>query len=161
VAISKVEVRGIDAAVPAPGVLEGLTSADLIVLCPSNPFVSIGPILSVPGVRAAIELGRERGARVAGVSPIIGGSTVKGPAARMLLEFGYPASAAGVAAVYTGLLEAFLIDPLDAGQAAEIGSAGIETIVADALMRGRRGEARLARVLLRRCVPGWNRRTRE
>ena len=159
VAISQVEVHGIEAAVPAPGVLEALTSADLIVVCPSNPFVSIGPILGVPGIRPALEMARERGARVAGVSPIIGGATVKGPAARMLGEFGYPASAAGVAQVYDGLLDAFVIDPQDADQADAIGATGAEPIIADALMRGRRGEARLARVVLTRCVPGWDRRT--
>jgi LPPG:FO 2-phospho-L-lactate transferase len=149
VAIKAVSVRGIDEAAPAPGVLEALRSADLIVVCPSNPFVSIGPILQVPGVRDAVAAAKGRGARVAGVSPLIGGATVKGPAARMLIEFGYAPSAAGVAAVYDGLLDLFLIDPVDAHLSDEIANLGARPFVADALMRGRRGERRLARVMLR------------
>jgi LPPG:FO 2-phospho-L-lactate transferase len=151
VAIRAVEVHGIEQATAAPGVLDALASATLIALCPSNPFVSIGPILSVPGVRQAIEHARQRGVRVAAVSPIIGGATVKGPAARMLVELGYAPSAAGVAACYAGLVDTFLIDPLDRALADEISGLGMRPIVADALMRGRRGEARLARVLLRAC----------
>jgi LPPG:FO 2-phospho-L-lactate transferase len=149
VAISGVDVRGLRQAVTAPGVLEALEVADLIVLCPSNPFVSIGPILSVRGVREAIQAARARGVRVAAVSPLIGGATVKGPAARMLAELGYPPTAAGVLRVYGGLVDVYVIDPLDRGLATEIGALGARPVVADALMRGRRGEARLARALLR------------
>jgi LPPG:FO 2-phospho-L-lactate transferase len=149
VAISRVEVRVLSAARPAPGVLEALDSADAIVLCPSNPFVSIGPILGVPGVREAIEAARRRGVCVAAVSPLIGGATIKGPAARMLSELGYAPTAAGVLQVYDGLVDVYLIDPVDRGLADEIGRLGARTVVADALMRGRRGEARLARVLLK------------
>src|SRR5262249_406912 len=79
VAISGVQVRDLERAEPAPGVLDALGAADLIVVCPSNPFVSIGPILSVPGVRKAIEAARTRGVPVAAVSPLIGGATIKGP----------------------------------------------------------------------------------
>src|SRR5579859_2592015 len=81
VAIRAVEVRGIQAARPAPGVIDAIESADLIVFCPSNPFVSVGPILQVPGVRAAIQSARTRGVLAAGISPLIGGATVKGPPA--------------------------------------------------------------------------------
>jgi LPPG:FO 2-phospho-L-lactate transferase len=150
VALQAVEVRGLEHAQPAPGVLEAFARADLIVLCPSNPFVSIGPILATPGVRQAIIAARGRGARVAGISPIIGGATIKGPAARMLVEFGHEPSAAGVASVYRELLDAFLIDPVDAALADAIQALGIQPLVVDALMRGRRGEARLARALLTR-----------
>jgi LPPG:FO 2-phospho-L-lactate transferase len=149
VAIRGVEVRGLSGARPAPGVLESVEAAELIVVCPSNPFVSIGPILRVTGVREAIDAARRRGAVVAGVSPLIGGATVKGPAARMLVELGYPPTAAGAASVYDGLLDVWLIDPVDARLSAEIEALGARPIVADALMRGRRGEARLARALLR------------
>jgi LPPG:FO 2-phospho-L-lactate transferase len=149
VAIRGVDVRGIAHAQPAPSVAEALQMSDLIVLCPSNPFVSIGPILQVSGIREAIETARKRGAVVAGVSPLIGGATVKGPAARMLVELGYPPTAAGVASVYKGLLDMWLIDPVDAQQSVDIAALGARPVVADALMRGRRGEARLARVLLR------------
>src|SRR3979411_308508 len=78
VTIKAVEVRGIDAAVPAPGVLEAFHKVDLIVVCPSNPFVSIGPILQVPGIRNAIVAAKGRGATGPGVSALIGGATIKG-----------------------------------------------------------------------------------
>jgi LPPG:FO 2-phospho-L-lactate transferase len=149
VAICGVRVEGIQAAAPAPGVIDALEAADLIVVCPSNPFVSIGPILQVPGVCEAIDRARARGTRVAGVSPLIGGATVKGPAARMLSELGHEPSAAGVAAVYRDFLDVWLIDSVDRGLAEQIVGYGIQPIVTDALMRGRPGEGRLARALLR------------
>jgi LPPG:FO 2-phospho-L-lactate transferase len=146
-------VRGLADAAPAPGVLEAIERADTIVVCPSNPFVSIGPILDVPGLREAVEAARRRGVCVAAVSPLIGGATIKGPAARMLVELGFPPTAAGVLQVYGGLVDLYLIDPQDRALTDEIGSHGARPVVADALMRGRRGEARLARVLLRAL--GW------
>ena len=148
VAISGFEVRGLGEARPAPGVVDSIGEADLIVLCPSNPFVSIGPILSVTGVRPAVEAARQTGVPVAAVSPLIGGATIKGPAARMLAELGYPPTAAGVLAVYGGLVDVYLIDPVDADLSDEVARLGARPVVADAFMRGRRGEARLARVLL-------------
>src|SRR5439155_15190920 len=153
VPIRAVEVRGISAAAPAPGVLEALAAADLVVICPSNPFVSVNPILQVPGVRDAVAEARRRKVLVAAVSPLIGGATIKGPAARMLTELGYKPSAAGVVSVYDGLLDVFLIDPQDAAQAGAIAAHGARPIIANALMKGRRGEARLARVLLSACLP--------
>jgi LPPG:FO 2-phospho-L-lactate transferase len=150
VAIRAVTVRGIDEAVPAPGVIEAIEQADAVVLCPSNPFVSIGPILQVSGVGAAIAAARERRRTVvAGVSPLIGGTTVKGPAARMLQELGFDATAAGAASVYGDLLDVWLIDPVDAALAPELVAAGVRPLIANALMKGRRGEARLARAFLR------------
>lgn len=149
--IRAVEVRGIAEADPAPGVLEALEAADLVVVCPSNPFVSVNPILQVPGVGHAMSAARRRGVLVAAVSPLIGGATVKGPAARMLTELGYTPSAAGVVSVYHGLLDVFLIDPQDAALAGTIAALGARPVIADALMKGRRGEARLARVLLKAC----------
>jgi LPPG:FO 2-phospho-L-lactate transferase len=149
VAISRVDVRGLDRAEPAPGLLEAIATADAIFICPSNPFVSIGPILQVPGVREAIEGSKRRGVCVAAVSPLIGGATVKGPAARMLSEFGFPATAAGVLQAYAGLVDVYLIDPADRALEPEVERLGARAVVVDALMRGRRGEARLARSLLK------------
>jgi LPPG:FO 2-phospho-L-lactate transferase len=149
VAISSINVRGIEQARPAPGVLESLETADLIVVCPSNPFVSIGPILAIHGVREAIARARGNGTCVAAVSPLIGGATVKGPAARMLSELGYAPTAAGVLSVYGGLIDVYLIDRIDAGLSDEVAHSGARPVVTDALMHGRRGEARLARVLLK------------
>jgi LPPG:FO 2-phospho-L-lactate transferase len=153
VAIRAVEVRGLATAEPAPGVLDAIDSAEAIFVCPSNPFVSIGPILQVPGVRAAIDAARKRGVCVAAVAPLIGGATVKGPAARMLAEFGFSPTAAGVLSVYDGLVDLYLIDPVDAGLAEDIRAWGAKPVIADALMRGRRGEARVARALLK-ALPG-------
>jgi LPPG:FO 2-phospho-L-lactate transferase len=152
VPIRAVRVRGIEEARPAPGLLEAIRGAELIVFCPSNPFVSLGPILQVAGVREAIADARRRGTPVAGVSPLIGGATVKGPAARMLTELGHEPTATGVAALFADLLDVFLIDPVDAHLAPAIRDLGPHPVVADALMRGRRGEARLARVLLRAAL---------
>ena len=149
VSISGVRLQGLDQAEPSPGVIDALASSELIVLCPSNPFVSIGPILSVRGVREAIEAARRRGVCVAAVSPIIGGATIKGPAARMLSELGYEATATGVLHVYNGLVDVYVIDEVDKALAAAVEKLGVRPVVTDALMRGRRGEARLARVLLR------------
>ena len=148
VPIAAVDVRGLPDARPAPGVLEAIAAAELIVVCPSNPFVSIGPILDVPGIRDAITAAKRHGTRVAGVSPLIGGATVKGPAARMLVELGYAPTAAGVARVYGDVLDCWLIDPIDRALAGELQAMSIQPVVANALMKGRRGEARLARVLL-------------
>jgi LPPG:FO 2-phospho-L-lactate transferase len=148
VAIQAVQVKGSERARPTRAVLDAIGAAELIVLCPSNPFVSIGPILELRGVRDAIQAARRRGAVTAAVSPLIGGSTVKGPAARMLAELGHPPTAAGVAGLYAGLLDVYLIDPVDADLADAVAATGARPVVADALMRGRRGEARLARVLL-------------
>jgi LPPG:FO 2-phospho-L-lactate transferase len=148
VAIRGVRFQGIDSAAPSDQVLEALGQADLVAFCPSNPFVSLGPILALKGVREAIQAVRQRGGQVLGISPIIGGQTVKGPAARMLRELGHPPTAAGVAAYYAGLLDAFLIDTVDAALADQVAATGARPIVADALMRHRRGEARLARLVL-------------
>jgi LPPG:FO 2-phospho-L-lactate transferase len=149
VAIRAVCFKGIEQARPAPGVLEALAGADLVVLCPSNPFVSLGPILAVPGVRDGVRAARSRGAKVGGVSPLIGGATVKGPAARMLAELGHEPTAASVAALFADLLDVYLLDPVDAELAGRVRECGAQPEIADALMRGRRGAARLARVLLR------------
>ncbi|HET6317586.1 MAG TPA: 2-phospho-L-lactate transferase [Chloroflexota bacterium] len=148
VAIRAVRFDGIAEAQPAPALLEAIAEADLIVICPSNPFVSIAPILAVRGVKDAIIRARAR-AKVAAVSPLIGGATVKGPAARMLVELGFEPSALGVAQQYAELLDVFLIDPVDTHLADQIRALGMQPVIGDALMRGRRGEARLARLLLR------------
>ncbi len=148
VAIRAVRFDGIAEAEPAPGLMEEIAAADVIVICPSNPFVSIAPILAVRGVKDAIARARTH-AKVAAVSPLIGGATVKGPAARMLVELGFEPSAAGVAQQYAGLLDVFLIDSIDAHLADKIRALDMQPVIGDALMRGRRGEARLARLLLR------------
>jgi len=140
-----VEFAGADEARPAPGVLEAIARADAILIAPSNPFVSIGPILAVPGVREAIAAAK---APVVTVSPIVGGEAIKGPAAKMFRSLGGEASAAGVAAHYRGLVGTLVIDELDANQAGAVAAAGVRPVVADTIMRGPREKANLARVAL-------------
>jgi LPPG:FO 2-phospho-L-lactate transferase len=141
-----VRFRGVAEARPAPGVLEALAAADGIVLAPSNPVVSLGPILAVPGVRAALRAAR---APVVGISPIVGGATIKGPADRMLRGLGYAVSPAGVAGLFADLLDAFVLDRVDAASAPEVEALGVRPVVADTIMRGPAEKAALARVVVR------------
>lgn len=134
---------GIEAARPSPGVLEALDAADLAVLCPSNPWVSIDPILSVPGVRPALEA-----QPVVAVSPIIGGQAVKGPAAKMYAELGIEPSAISVARHYGTLLDGFVLDEQDRNQAGEVEALGIRTLVTDTLMKSPDDRRRLAEEVL-------------
>ena len=116
---------------PGPGVLDALREAQTILFCPSNPIVSIGPILAMPDVRAAVRRSR---APVVAISPIVGGAPVKGPADRLMRGVGVEVSARGVAELYRGLIDAFVIDERDAGLAADIEAMGIRTRVLDTIM---------------------------
>jgi LPPG:FO 2-phospho-L-lactate transferase len=108
--VTGVRFEGAETALPAPGVLEALDEADLVVIAPSNPFVSIQPILAVPGIREA--LARKR---VAAVSPLVGGETLRGPLAEMMESLGHESTAAGVAALYGDLVDRFVVAPGDPG----------------------------------------------
>ena len=145
------DVVGIDLsaarrAKPAPGVLESLRAASVIVLCPSNPVVSIGPILAVPGIREAM---RASGAPVVAISPIIAGAPVKGPADRLLRGLGIEVSARGVAELYREVAQAFVLDQRDAALEPDLRSLGLRTAVVDTLMRDDAQAARLAEAALR------------
>lgn len=131
---------GVEAARPGPGVLEAIDHSDAVVICPSNPWVSINPILAVDGVRPA--LSRKK---VVAISPIIAGKTVKGPAAKMYAELGIRPSALAVAQHYGSLLSAFILDDLDTSLAKDI---GVETRLTDTLMNTRADRRRLAQVVL-------------
>ena len=143
--VRAIRFDGIDAAVPAPGVLEALLDADVVAIAPSNPVVSIGPILAVPGVRDAL---RRTPAKVAAVSPIIGGRTIKGPADRMMASLGMTPTAAGVAAAYADLLDVLVIDEQDAELAPEVERAGVRCVVAPTIMRGPAEKRALAETAL-------------
>ena len=145
-----VEVKGIrfagaDTARPAPGVLEAIAGADALVICPSNPIVSIAPLLAVPGIAAAVA---ERRTDVVAVSPIIAGRALKGPADRMLTELGFEASAVGVARLWSHLAATLVVDQQDADLAAEIEAEGMRCVVAPSVMSGPMEAANLARVVL-------------
>ncbi|HEY3116652.1 MAG TPA: 2-phospho-L-lactate transferase [Chloroflexota bacterium] len=143
--VREVHFPGIEHARPAPGVLGAIAEADAIIVAPSNPFVSIGSILAVPGVRQAL---RERRERTAAVSPIIDGSAVKGPADRMLRSLGVESSAYGVATLYQDFVSTFVIDEQDAALADRIRELGMKVVVAQTIMRGPSEKRALATVAL-------------
>ena len=126
---------------PAPGVLESLRAASVIVLCPSNPVVSIGPILAVPGIREAL---RASGAPVVAISPIVAGAPVKGPADRLLRGLGIEVSARGVAELYREIAQAFVLDQRDAALEPDLRALGLRTCVTDTIMRDDAHATRLA-----------------
>jgi len=138
--VDGVRFEGAEAARPAPGVLEALEAADLVAIAPSNPFVSIGPILAVAAIREALE---RRSVPAVAVSPLIGGEAVRGPAARMLARMAGGTSPAHVAARYEGLIDALVIDEADAGLAA-----GVRTIVTRTMMDDGEGRRRVAEAVL-------------
>ncbi len=118
------------------------------MICPSNPLVSVGPILAVPGMREAIAAARGRGVPVVAVSPIIGGRALKGPADRMLASLGHEATALGVARLYADLADVFVLDKVDADLAGDVEALGVRAVVADTIMSDDPTRARLAAVVL-------------
>ncbi|MFN0070105.1 MAG: 2-phospho-L-lactate transferase [Chloroflexota bacterium] len=140
--VLEIAYTGADAALPAPRVLESIASADTVILCPSNPLVSIGTTLAVPGMRDAL---RETRATIVAVSPIVGGGTIKGPADRMMRGLGMEVSPVGVARAYEDFLDALVLDEQDAAYAAEIEALGIRARVTDTIMRDIIAKERLAR----------------
>ena len=140
---------GTDEARPAPGVLEAIRLTQAIIMCPSNPWVSLDPILAIPGLRLALKAHAQgQHCPVVGVSPILGGKTVKGPAAKMYAELGIEPSAVSVARHYVGLLDGFVIDRQDAQLAAEIEALGMQVLVTQTLMLTPDDRRRLAAEVL-------------
>lgn len=139
-----VDFRGLAGAKAGPEVLDSLRSADAVVLCPSNPVVSIGPILALPEVRAALT----DHPRVIAVSPIIEGKPLKGPADRLMAAVGAEVSAAGVAEMYRDFIDIFVIDDLDAGEAPRVEALGVDVLVTDTVMTDPAASARLAQAIL-------------
>lgn len=147
---AQVEVRAVNyagapSARPAPGVLDALQTADAVLVCPSNPITSIGPILAVPGV---VEGLRATEAAVVAVSPIVGGDAVSGPAGRLMAGAGLPVSATGVVRAYGGWLDVLVFDERDRALAAEIQAAGAAAVSAPTMMSSREAEVTLARHVL-------------
>lgn len=145
VAVRAVSFTGADAARPAPGVLEALAAAEQIVICPSNPIVSIGPLLAIPGIGAALAARRDD---VVAVSPIVAGAALKGPADRLLVELGHEASVVGVARCYAGVAGTLVIDEADAGLAGAVEAEGLRAIVAPTVMSTPERAAALGRLVL-------------
>jgi LPPG:FO 2-phospho-L-lactate transferase len=147
--VHEVRFRGIDAAQATPEVVAALYAAEVVVIAPSNPIVSIDPILAVPGMRPALDAAEKRGVPIVAVSGIIGGKALKGPADRMLASLGEVSSAVGVAARYQGLLTHFVMDDVDAPLATEVDALGIRTLVTDTIMSDDAARARVGREVLR------------
>jgi len=145
VPISNVRFEGAENSKPAPGVLDAIESADLIVIAPSNPLVSIAPVLAVPGIRDALVRRRKN---VIAVSPIIAGAALKGPADRMLAELGHDASVLGVAALYNEFVSTLVIDTADDSLKSAVGSFGLNCIVTETIMSKPGVSESLARTVL-------------
>lgn len=142
--VLSVRYAGAEDARPAPGVLDALRVADAIVICPANPILSIAPILAVPGVRDAVAAH----SRVVGISNLIAGAAIRGPADRLLADLGIEASCVGVARGYRDLCAAFVIDDQDAARAQEVEALGVRAVVTDTLMTDVHVAAALARETL-------------
>jgi LPPG:FO 2-phospho-L-lactate transferase len=146
--VREVRFAGIDAAAPTPEVRAAIAATEIIVIAPSNPIVSVEPILAVPGMREVLSEARDRGARIVAVSGIVGGRALKGPADRMLASLGREPSALGVARGYAGLIDTFVMDDVDASLAADVEALGIHAVVTDTIMTDDSSRARLAAAVL-------------
>jgi len=145
VPVSAVRFDGADTARPAPGVVEAIAAADTVVIAPSNPIVSIGPLLAVPGVRTALVARR---ASVVAVSPIIAGRALKGPADRLLTELGHEPSVVGVARLYADLSGTLVVDEADRDLAPRVEETGTRCLVTPTVMSGPAESAALAAAVL-------------
>lgn len=145
VPVTGVRFEGAERARPGPGVLEALAGADTVVICPSNPLVSIAPVLSVPGIREAVEARREDCVAVSG---IVGGAALKGPADRLMAELGHEVSVVGVARLYRSLAAALVIDSADADLADAVEAEGMRAVVTPSVMSSPEVARRLAEVTL-------------
>jgi LPPG:FO 2-phospho-L-lactate transferase len=144
-AVLGVEFVGAETARPAMGVVESIMASDRVIVCPSNPIVSIGAVLSVSGIRESL---RKTRARKVAVSPIIAGVPVKGPADKLLRGLGVEVSAFGVAKLYADFLDVFVIDSADVAEKRRIEQLGVEVVVVDTLMKNLATKTALARVVL-------------
>lgn len=146
--VKETRFEGIEASQPAAGVLDSILNADAVIVCPSNPMISIGPILAVPGVRDVL---RRTNATCVAVTPIIGGRALKGPSAEMLRDSGYEVSARGVAAIYQDFLDVFVLDETDSELAPQISALGLQVLEANTVMNTQSDKENLARFVLDAC----------
>jgi LPPG:FO 2-phospho-L-lactate transferase len=142
--VRNLRLRGIEASSVTPEVTDAIAEAEAVVIGPSNPLVSIGPILEVPGLREQLEGARTRGVPIVAVSGIIGGRAVRGPADRMLASLGHEATALGVARLYRDLAAIFVLDHLDATLAEAVARLGLRPVLTDTLMPDAAARRRLA-----------------
>ena len=152
--VLEVRFRGIEAAGITPEVKAAIEAADVIVIAPSNPIVSTGPILALPGVREALAAAAGNGTPIVAVSGIVGGRALRGPADRMLASLGLEPTALGVARIYAGIADRFVLDTVDRELAAPIEMLGMRTRVTDTVMTDDAARARLAAEVLEFAVAG-------
>ena len=145
VAVRSVRFAGADAARPGPGVVEALADADAVIIAPSNPVVSIGPLLAVPGIADALSARR---ADTVAVSPIVAGKALKGPADRLLRELGHEASVVGVARLYRDLAATLVVDRADADLVDAVEAEGVACVVTNTVMSSPEVAAELSRRIL-------------
>jgi len=143
--VEKIELRGIEQARPLPSVLDSIRNSDAIILAPSNPFVSLGPIFGLRGVRKALASVRDR---VAAISPIVGGKTIKGPADKMLRGLGLEVSPLAIARLYKDIVGTFVLDDVDSECVGAIEDLGMRAVTADTIMTTPEKSAVLARIVL-------------
>ena len=141
--VSGFRFEGIETARPTPGILEAIKGAQMVVICPSNPWISVDPILAVPGIREAL-----KSRVVVAVSPIVGGEAIKGPAARMYRQMGIEPGPVAVARHYGDLLAGLVIDRRDEAKAEQIEHSGVRVLVTDTIMQTESDRGRLAREVL-------------
>jgi LPPG:FO 2-phospho-L-lactate transferase len=144
-----VEFQGADSAKPAEGVIDAVANSELVIVCPSNPIVSIGTILAVKGVREALR--RTRAKKVA-ISPIVAGAPVKGPAGKLMASLGLEVSAYSVAKLYADFLDTFVLDVADSADKARIEQLGIKVKVTNTIMRTLEDKVNLAKSVLENCA---------
>ena len=143
--VDKIIIDGGADAVPAPGVIEAITDADVLIIPPSNPLVSIEPLLDCGGIRQAVVAAR---ATKVAISPIVGGKAIKGPAATLLEVLGHEVSPVGVANLYRGIVDVFVCDELDADRLGDIEALGMRAVATDTIMRSPDDAARVAKAVL-------------
>ncbi len=144
--LNGIEFSGVDRAEPAPGIVESLRAADAVVIAPSNPLISIGPILAVRGIADVL---REIRQRVIAVCPLVGGKSLKGPSDKMMMELGYDVSASGVARLYREYCATFVMDETDADQRGSIEAQGMKPVALQTVMRSTEDKEALARAIFR------------
>ncbi len=140
--VEDVTYEGASLATPAPGVIPAIEKTDVIVLCPSNPILSIGPILAIPGIRDSIS---KTSAKIVGVSPIVGGRSIKGPLDRIMENLGLEVSPFGVAQLYKGLMKGYVIDQIDRSTVPKITNLGMRVFATNTLMDSMEAKTKLAR----------------
>jgi len=148
--VKGIRFAGVESAQPAPGVLEAIRDTGRIIICPSNPLISIGPILAVPQVRGQLRAHKEK---VFAICPIVAGKSLKGPSDKMLAQLGHEPTALGVAKLYADFTGTFVIDPADRKQAAPIAALGMKVAILPTVMKTPAQKRKLARALLSLSFP--------